>query len=87
MSTQIKHIFIKKFKTTVRSPSIFFSVLLPIIFIVIGIAVTMEAFKPSQDVKTQIWLTWSKYYTMAYFFAIAFAFNTASYCGSIVKER
>lgn len=87
MSTQIKHVFIKKFKTTIRSPSIFFSVLLPIIFIVIGIAISMEAFQPSTDQKTQIYLTWSKYYTIAYFFSLAFAFNTASYCGSLVKER
>ncbi len=87
MSTQIKHIFIKKFKTTIRSSSIFFSVLLPIIFIVIGIVITMEAFTPSQDPKRNIYITWSKYYTIAFFFALAFAFNTASYCGSLVKER
>ena len=44
MSAQVKQVFIKKFKTTIRSPSIFFSVLLPVIFIVVGVVVTMEAF-------------------------------------------
>lgn len=44
MSTQISHIFFKKLKTTIRSPSVFFSIILPIIFIVIGIAITLEAF-------------------------------------------
>ena len=87
LSTQMGQIFIKKFKTTIRSPSIFFSVMLPVIFIIVGIVVTMKAFEPSSDPKTQVRLTWSKYYTLSTFFAIAFAFNTGSYCGSLVKER
>lgn len=87
MSTQIKYIFRKKFRTTIRSPSLFFSILLPVIFIVMGIVISMEAFEPSPDPKTNVVITWSKYYTIVYFMSLAFAFNTASYCGSIVKER
>ena len=45
----------------------------------------MKAFQPSDDPKTQVIQTWSKYYTLAAFFALAFAFNTGSYCGSLVK--
>lgn len=87
MSAQIKQIFIKKFYTTIRSPSIFFSVLLPVIFIIVGIVVTMEAFQPSDDPRRQVIVVWSRYYTLAAFFALAFALNTGSYCGSLVKER
>lgn len=28
---------------------------------------------------------WTKYYTIAYFMSLAFSFNTASYCGSLVR--
>lgn len=87
MATQVKHIFIKKFKTTLRSPSVFFSIILPVIFIVVGIVIAMEAFQPSSDPRVEVLLTWSKYNTIAFFISLAYAFNTAQYCGSIVKER
>lgn len=87
MWVQMKHIFGKKYKTTVRSFSIFFSVMLPIIFIIIGIVISLEAYSPSSNPEDNIAITWVKYYTIAYFMALAFAFNTGSYCGSIVKER
>jgi hypothetical protein len=86
-SSQFKYIFIKKFKTTIRSPSVFFSILLPAIFIVIGVVIAMEAYPYSDDPKTEVGNTWGKQYTIAYFMALAFAFNTGAYCGSLVKER
>ena len=87
MSTQIKQIMIKKLKTTIRSPSVFFSIMLPIILIVVGVVITMIAFPVSDDQKTSLINTWSKYNTIAFFMSLAFAFNTANYIGSIVKER
>jgi len=62
--------------------------MLPIIFIVIGVIIALEAFPVvPNDQKTTIINTWSRYYTWSTFMCLAFAFNTASYCGSLVKER
>ena len=60
--------------------------MLPIIFIVVGIVITLSAFPVVPgDEETTIINTWSKYYTLSFFMCLAFAFNTASYCGSLVK--
>lgn len=44
-ATQFKEIFLKKVRTTFRTFSVFTSIFLPVMFIVIGIVISMVAFK------------------------------------------
>jgi hypothetical protein len=72
----------KKVRITLRSFSVVSSLMLPIIFIVIGVVIAMIAFTEVSPTNT-----FYKFYTIGYFMVLAFSFNTASYCGNIVRER
>lgn len=87
--TQFRAIFMKKVWTTFRSFSVVTSLMLPVIFIVLGVIISMIAYKtPSTASLQQIaGSTWGKFYTIGYFMVLAFSFNTGSYCGNIVRER
>lgn len=56
-------------------------------FIVVGVVISMIAYKNPPNENDAYIYAWAKFYTIGYFMALAFSFNTASYCGNIVRER
>jgi hypothetical protein len=68
-----------------RSASVFFSVLLPILFIVSGVSISIITNPYSNNFIKNAGQTWNKFFVLGNFLALAFSFNTASYCGSLVK--
>lgn len=75
----------KKIRTTFRSFSVVSSLFLPVVFIIVGVVISMIAYKNPASISISYVYVWAKFYTIGYFMALAFSFNTASYCGNIVR--
>lgn len=74
--------FYRKATTTFRSLGTVVSVVLPIVFILMGVLLVCLVIEGDSEQERFI-----KRYLMGYFFVWAFVFNTSIYCGDLVLER
>jgi hypothetical protein len=79
---QFKAVFYRKFTTTFRSLGAIVSILLPTMFISLGILIASFAIEGDGD-----FIPWLKLFMMSYFMVWAFLFNTSIFCGDLVLER
>lgn len=78
----------RKARTVFRSFSTIVSVIMPSIFMSIGLIVVCAAIPNNEiDPVNRVTLDRIRLYILSYFMVWAFIFNTSSYCGSIVLER
>lgn len=58
------------------------SIMLPIIFISLGVLMSCVLIEGDSDIQQ-----WIRLYLMSFFFVWAFIFNTSTFCGDLVLER
>ena len=87
-TSQFKAVFTKKMKTVLRSFSSVVSVIMPTVFVCVGVLVVCIAIKNDyKDPRDRFYFNVLRLYILNIFMTWAFIFNTSSYCGSIVLER
>ncbi len=75
-------------RTVLRSFSTVVSLIMPILFMSVGVLVVCIAIKNNEtDPAKRVNLDRLRLYVMSYFMVWAFIFNTSSYSGHIVLER
>lgn len=79
---QCKAIFLRKKMTSFRSLPGIISVLLPCLFIGLGMIISCLVIEGDSDQEKAIRL-----YLLSFFFIWSFIFNTSSFCGDLVLER
>lgn len=79
---QFKAVFLRKFTSTFRSLGAIVSILLPTIFISLGVLISCLAIDGDSPVTE-----WARRYVISFFMVWAFIFNTSIYCGDLVLER
>ena len=86
--SQMKAIFQRKMRTTLRSFSSVISVIMPTAFMSIGVLVVCLAL-PNNKTNPADRVTFDRIrlFIMSYFMIWAFVFTTSSYCGDVVQER
>ena len=83
--SQFKAVFLRKFRTVLRSFSTVVSIIMPTAFMSIGVIVVCVLIKNDEtDPTKRVTFDRIRLYVMSYFMVWAFIFNTSSYCGSIV---
>lgn len=87
-SRQMYAVFLRKYKTTLRSFSSVVSVIMPTTFMSIGVLVVCLAIKNDNlSPSDKTYFDQIKLFVLSYFMTWAFVFTTSSYCGGVVLER
>jgi hypothetical protein len=63
----------------------FTSIMLPVIFVVVGAVIAMISFNSPSGYAQIVTFKWLTFYMISFFMSLAFSFNTAAYCGNVVR--